>query len=346
MNVTVKDVARVAGVSTATVSRALRGFQTVDPVIRAAVQQAAERLNYVGSPAAAALSTGRAGSIGVITPFVNRMAFQRMLSGIETAMRGTDMDLLLYCTGDPSDPHPVPPRKRLARRVEGFIVLSLAMHSPDVEEISKLNMPVASFGEHGPWGASVQLDDRAGAVVATEHLIGLGHTRIALIHGRDAHDPGVLEYQRHLGFNEAMARAGLPVDPTLVLPGDFTIAGGAYAMAQLLDGDRPPTAVFAFSDEMAYGAIRTMRERGLAPGSDVAVIGFDGHETSSLLDLTTITVPFEEIGATTARKLLEEIEGRSGETADVTVLPTQLTVRSSTLGGGATGNLVSSLRSG
>jgi LacI family repressor for deo operon, udp, cdd, tsx, nupC, and nupG len=332
MSVTVKDVARLAGVSTATVSRALRGFATVDPEVRLHVQQVADRLNYVGSPAAAALSTGRAGSIGVITPFVDRMAFQRMLTGIESAMRGTELDLLLYCTGDPSDPHPVPPRKRLARRVDGFIVLSLALHSPDVEEISKLNMPVASFGEQGQWGSSVQIDDRAGAFIATEHLISLGHSRIAVIHGREAHDPGVLEYQRHLGFSDAVARAGLTVDPAMIVPGAYTIAGGSQAMERLLDADYPPTAVFAFSDEMAYGAIRVLRNRGLTPGRDVAVIGFDGHETSALLDLSTISVPFEEIGATTARKLMDEIDGVAAEDSGVTVLPTTLTPRASTAG--------------
>lgn len=330
MSVTVKDVARVAGVSTATVSRALRDFATVDPEIRRHVQQVAERLNYIASPAAAALSTGRAGSIGVITPFVDRMAFQRMLTGIESAMRGTEMDLLLYRTGDPSDPHPVPPRKRLARRVDGFIVLSLALHSPDVEEISKLNMPVASFGEQGPWGSSVQIDDRAGAVRATEHLISLGHSRIALIHGREAQDPGVLEYQRHLGFRDAIGRAGLAIDPRMIVPGAFTIEGGSHAMDALLDAVDPPSAVVSFSDEMAYGAILAMRRRGLTPGRDVSIIGFDGHETSKLVDLSTIAVPFEEIGATTARKLIDEIEGRASEDSGVTVLPTTLEHRSST----------------
>jgi LacI family repressor for deo operon, udp, cdd, tsx, nupC, and nupG len=330
VSVTLKDVASVAGVSTATVSRALRGFATVDPKIQRHIIEVADRLNYVGSPAAAALSTGRAGSIGVITPFVDRMAFQRMLTGIESAMRGTGMDLLLYCTGDPSDPHPVPPRKRLAPRVDGFIVLSLVLNSPDVEEISKLNMPVASFGEHGPWGSTVQIDDRTGGIVATEHLISLGHSRIALIHGREAHNPGVLEHQRHLGFNDAMARAGLAVDPAMVVPGNYTIEGGAHAMKALLDAAIPPTAVFAFSDEMAYGAIRVLRDRGLTPGRDVSIIGFDGHETSELLDLSTISVPFEEIGATTARRLLNEINGHSVEDSVVTVLDTALIHRKST----------------
>lgn len=332
MSVTVKDVARVAGVSTATVSRALRGFSTVDPEIRSHVESVAARLNYLGSPAATALSTGRTGTIGVITPFLDRMAFQRILGGIESVMRGSQIDLLLYRTGDPSDPHPVPPAKRLARRVDGFILLSLALHSPDVEEISKLNMPVASFGEHDPWGLSVEVDDRGAAAGATDHLIELGHSRLAVIYGRDAFNPRVLEYERYLGFADAMSRAGLNIDRNMAVPGDFTTAGGARAMERLLDGGKPPEAIVAFSDEMAYGALRVMKERGITPGVDIAIIGFDGHDTSALLDLSTVNVPFEEIGAATARKLLSKLNGSAGESTEATVIPTTLTPRASTLG--------------
>ena len=145
MGVTVKDIARVAGVSTATVSRALRGFETVSPQIRDHVLEVARRLDYVGSPAAAALSTGRTGSIGIITPFVDRLAFQRMLTGIERELRDSRTDFLIYCTGDPSDPHPVPPHQRLARRVDGFLVLSLSAQSPDLEKILQLRMPITMF---------------------------------------------------------------------------------------------------------------------------------------------------------------------------------------------------------
>jgi len=101
-------------------------------------------------------------------------------------------------------------------------------------------------------------------------------------------------------------------------------------MQRLLDATAPPTAVFAFSDEMAYGAIQVLRNRGLKPGIDVSVIGFDGHETSALLDLSTISVPFEEIGATTARKLMDDIDGLAAEDSGVTVLATTLIHRAST----------------
>lgn len=126
MSATVRDIARLAGVSTATVSRALRDFPSVDPLIRERVLQAAGRLDYVGSPAAAALSTGRTNTIAIITPYIARWSFTRMLAGVDRALRTTPMDLLVYCLGDPSDPHPAPPHRRLRNRVDAFLVLSVS----------------------------------------------------------------------------------------------------------------------------------------------------------------------------------------------------------------------------
>ncbi|MDN4479673.1 LacI family DNA-binding transcriptional regulator [Demequina muriae] len=334
MGVTVKDVARVAGVSTATVSRALRGFESVDPAVRAHVLDVAQRLDYVGSPAAAALTTGKAGSVGLITPFVDRLGFQRMLAGIESEMRGSDLDLLLHCTGDPSEPHPVPPHKRLARRVDGFIVLSISADSRDLEQILRLGMPVSMFGSRGADTSSVRVDDRAGASRAIDHLVDLGHRRLGIIYGREAVDAGVLEHEMHVGVRDAAERARISLDQNLIVAGDYTTSGGAIAMEQLLAGEDPPTAVFAFSDEMAYGAMRTMREHGLVPGRDIDLIGYDGHPMSDVLDLSTIELPFEEIGSTLARNLLDELQTPTG-THRVVTLPTRLAVRGSTTGASA-----------
>lgn len=334
MSVTVKDVARVAGVSTATVSRALRGFESVDPVTRSHVLEVADRLGYVGSPAAAALSTGKAGSVGIITPYVDRWSFGRMLNGIEREMRAANIDLLLYCTGDPSDPHPAPPHKRLARRADGFLILSVAAASPDLEEIFKLRMPVTMIGASAPWTSSVRIDDRAAAMTATEHLIEKGHQRIGLIYGREITNPIVLEHQRFLGYSEAMERAGLQLDECIQAPGDFTVAGGERAMRRLLDVQNPPSAVFAFSDEMAFGAIQELKSRGLRPGADVAIIGFDGHDMSELMDLSTVKQPLELIGSTAARNLLADLRDPTRERTAV-VLPTELVPRASTGAGPA-----------
>lgn len=331
MGVTVRDVASVAGVSAATVSRALRGFDTVDPTIRARVLATAERIGYVGSHAAAALSTGRADSIAIITPFVDRLSFQRMLTGAGRELHSAGIDLLVYCTGDPSDPHPVPPTKRLARRVDGFISFSLSDKSPDLADILSLKMPLALFGATAPGASSVQIDDRFGATTAVQHLLDLGHRRIGVIYGREAADPTVLEHQRHLGVRDAFNGAGLSFPPELLVQGGYTLAGGVRAMDALLALQHPPTAVFSFSDEMAYGAIHSIRRHGMILGKDIALIGYDGHEMSSILDLSTISVPFEEIGALTARQVLEQLDhlGAAPKTS-AQQLPTELVIRSST----------------
>ncbi|MCT9627222.1 LacI family DNA-binding transcriptional regulator [Pseudarthrobacter equi] len=333
MNVTVKDVARAAGVSTATVSRALRNFESVDPVTRSHVWEVANQLGYVGSSAAQALSTGKAGSVGIITPYVDRWSFGRLLSGIEREMRAASIDLLVYCTGNPRDTTPL--HRRLGRRVDGFLILSSAATSPDLEELLKLRMPVTMIGNSAPWTSSVRIDDRGAAVSATGHLIGQGHKRIGLIHGGEKANPLVLEHRRYLGYSAAMEGAALPVDESIQASGEFTVTGGERAMTQLLETANPPTAVFALSDEMAFGAIRSLKGRGLQPGVDVAINGFDGHDMSELMDLTTVYQPLELMGATAAQNLLADLRDPSRERATI-VLPTQLVPRGSTGAGPAT----------
>jgi LacI family transcriptional regulator, repressor for deo operon, udp, cdd, tsx, nupC, and nupG len=133
---TIRDVAREAGVSTATVSRALRGLPNVDPITREHVRRVADRLDYVISPAASRLASGRAGSIAVITPFVARWYFSKVLNGVERVLQRSDLDLLLYSTGDPSEPHRVPPHRRLRRRVDAVLVIGLPADIPDLRELS------------------------------------------------------------------------------------------------------------------------------------------------------------------------------------------------------------------
>jgi len=328
VSATVRDIARLAGVSTATVSRALRDFPSVDPLIRERVLQAAGRLDYVGSPAAAALSTGRTNTIAIITPYIARWSFTRMLAGVDRALRTTPMDLLVYCLGDPSDPHPAPPHRRLRNRVDAFLVLSVAADSPDLEEIVRIDAPVALLGSSRPDVTSVSIDDRAAARTAVEHLIERGHERIGLIFGRERTNPLALEHQRYLGYLDALSGAGLTPDTSSEEPGLFTVAGGAAAMETLLANEQRLTAVFAMSDEMAFGALRTLAAHHLRPGQDVALIGFDGHDMDDVLDLSTISQPLEELGARAVKGLLVDLaRGRRSVTHEV--LPTQLVVRGS-----------------
>ena len=329
MAMTIRDIAREAGVSTATVSRALRGLPNVDPVTRERVRQVAERLDYVVSPAASRLASGRAGSIAVITPYIARWYFARVLSGIESVLQASDLDLLLSSIGDPSESNHLPPHRKLRRRVDGFLVISLPTDTPGVGEIFDLDLPVALIDTDRPGCSSVGIDDVAGSRMAVQHLVNLGHERIGLISGRALPTPFRPEENRIVGYHETLAEAGLAIEPDLEACGHFTIEGGERAMTSLLARPRPPTAVFAMSDEMAFGALRSLRSHGLEPGRDVSVVGFDGHEMAEHLDLTTVVQPVEQIGARAARTLLDRLDNPTGGPVHVE-LPLEMVVRGST----------------
>ncbi|HET7902059.1 MAG TPA: LacI family DNA-binding transcriptional regulator [Candidatus Nanopelagicales bacterium] len=329
MAMTIRDIAREAGVSTATVSRALRGLPNVDPATRERVRQVAERLDYVVSPAASRLASGRAGSIAVITPWIARWYFGRVLSGIEKVLAGSDLDLLLSSIGDPSETHLVPPHRKLRRRVDGFLVISLSTDTEGVSEIFESDVPVALIDTERDGCWSVGIDDVNGARMAVQHLINLGHERIGLISGRVMPTPFRPEENRWRGYHDTLVEAGLPVEPDLEACGHFTIQGGEQAMTTLLARPNPPTAVFAMSDEMAFGALRSLQAHGLQPGRDLSVVGFDGHELSEHLDLTTIVQPVEQVGERAAQSLLDALDDPTRKPEQVT-LPLSMVVRGST----------------
>jgi DNA-binding LacI/PurR family transcriptional regulator len=175
----------------------------------------------------------------------------------------------------------------------------------------------------------VRIDDVAGGRTAVQHLVNLGHERIALISGTPGDPMGFTsQFDRRRGYRETLRSAGLEVDPSLDVPGDFTVEGGEMAMARLLSLPRPPTAVFAESDEMAFGALRTLQRAGLSAPRDMSLIGFDDHLLADLMNLTTIAQPVREQGARAAEMLLEVLGGHSGEHR--VTLPTRLIVRGTT----------------
>lgn len=330
MAATIIDVARRAGLSTATVSRALRGLPNVSESARARVQQAAEELSYTVSPIASQLSSGRTGAVGVVLPFVNRWFFGQVVSGIDSVLRANDMDLLLYNLGDTRVHERFFERMPVRRRVDALIVLTLPLSEDETRALSSLAVPVAVLGEPTPPFWNVRIDNSAAAATAVRHLVNLGHRRIGLITGA-AHDPRrfATPILRRDAYRTALEAAGIRYDPRLEAMGHFGIEEGAAAMAQLLTLPEPPTAVFAESDEMAFGALRTLRRMRLRCPEDVSVIGFDDHETAHLMDLTTIAQPVVEQGALLARLVLKALAGSHEEPSD-TVLPTRLVVRGTT----------------
>jgi DNA-binding LacI/PurR family transcriptional regulator len=327
--ITIKDVADAAGVSTATVSRALRGLPNVDSTTRDRIQRIATELDYVISPSASRLASGRTGSIAVITPHIARWYFSTVLSGVESVLQNAGMDLLLMSVSTPDGQHRLPPAPRLRRRVDGVLVIALPPQDPQLADILALGMPTSLIGLTMPTVPSVAIDDVLAGQIATQHVINLGHTRIGVINGAPIVSPYTAENDRYRGYEQAMLGAGLTIDPMLEAYGYFTIAGGEQAMTALLTQKEPPTAVFAMSDEMAFGAMKALRAHGLTPGRDVSLVGVDGHDMAEFLDLTTVVQPVQDLGRIAAEALVLQL--RSTNTpSDSIRLPTQLIVRGST----------------
>jgi DNA-binding LacI/PurR family transcriptional regulator len=330
MVASIEDVARRAGVSIATVSRALRGLPDVATATRDRVLTAAADLNYVASPFAARLASGRTTTVGLVVPWVNRWFFAEVISTVETELRRAGFDLLLYNLGDEAGRARFFDVMPVRKRVDGLIIASLVLEDEEFDRLEALDRPVGLLGMPRPGFLSSRIDDDAGARMAVEHLISLGHQRIGLI-GGDSEDP--MRYtpplHRRDGYRGALRDAGIDIDPELETLGYFTVEGGATAAEHLLSLPRPPTAIFAESDEMAYGALRTVRRRGLSVPQDVAVIGFDDQPMAELLDLSTIRQPVSEQAQDITRRLLRFITDAENDENDA-VLPTQLLVRGST----------------
>ncbi len=337
----ITDVAARAGVSTATVSRALRGLPNVSTRTREKVSLAAAELGYVPSPSASSLASGRTRTVGVVTPYIRRWFFAHLIDGIQEPLRAAGYDVLLYTIGEYGEArgHAFDP-DTLRKRAEGVIVLSVPVTDEEIGALDALRIPTTLAGFTTAGFPSVRIDDVEAAKVATRHLIGLGHTRIAHIGAKD--EIGlrfpVPQARRH-GYLTALAEMGLEADPALDLVGDFTIDSGAEAMAELLSLAEPPTAVFAGSDEMAFGAIHTARRAGLDIPGDLSIIGIDDHEFAPLFDLTTVGQPVRLQGRLVAELLLESIAAQQNGGAPANgdrpeprtiVVPTKLIVRGST----------------
>jgi LacI family repressor for deo operon, udp, cdd, tsx, nupC, and nupG len=326
---TIKDVAEAAGVSIATVSRALHGLPRVSEATRQRVLAAAAELRYVASPSAASLASGQTNAIGVVAPFVNRWYFAAIVHSAEERLRKAGYDLLLYSLG--TDTHE---RRRafsgtlLRKRVDGVLVLGLHPTAEEVAALSAVGRPVAIVGANVPGWASVRIDDEAAARCAVRHLLDLGHRRIGFIGGADELHTA-MPADRRVGYRAELAAAGLPALPELEAVGGFTVAGGHLAAKCLLGLPEPPTALFAASDEMAMGAVQAARRGGLRVPEDVSVIGIDDHEMAELMDLTTVAQPVVAQGELAAEMILTALTDADHPLPAVTV-PTELVVRGTT----------------
>jgi Transcriptional regulators len=327
------EVARRAGVSSATVSRALSGNGHVSPATRAKVQAAASDLGYVVSSYASSLASGRTRNVGVVVPFLNRWFFSSVVEGAEDALMRHGYDLTLYnLGGGEAARNSVFEQFLLRKRVDAVIAVGLELTEHEVQRLLELGKPVVGVGGPIPGVRTLTLDNVGIARLATDHLIALGHTRIAHVGAAvewdmDFHLPSA----RRLGFEQAMRAAGLPIADEQFAPADFTIRGGYQAAKQLLGQPRArPTAIFAASDEMAIGCLLAAKDLGLTVPRDVSIVGIDDHELADFFGLTTVAQFPSGQGEMAVDILMSELRPQSVAAVPAdTALPFELIVRSS-----------------
>lgn len=322
----VRDVARRAGVSAATVSRSLRGSATVSAATRERVLRAASELEYV--PPVPVPAPGAMLTAGVLARFPTAWFFAEAIRGVEQVLSAAGFGTLLHNLGDPAGRAHFFATLPVRGRVDGLIVVASAFDDGERAALDSLDLPVAVVGGELPGRARVGVDDRAGARAAVRHLAGLGHRDIGLVSFDPDEACGRQTTQlRRRGFADALAEAGLAERDEWTVAEGADVTAGARAAERLLSGARLPTAVFAMSDELAFGLVRTLRRAGVDVPGRISVIGFDDHEMAAVSDLTTIAQPVRRQGELAARALLDALAG--AEPTDV-VLPTRLVVRGTT----------------
>jgi DNA-binding LacI/PurR family transcriptional regulator len=307
---TISDVASEAGVSVATVSRALRGLPNVSPDTRARVVEAAARLRYQPDPHASRLATGRTKTIGMAVPLLDRWYFGKVVAGVESVLTSSAHDLILYeVDGEAALRRFLSESAPYRKRTDGLILAELTVPRDLLTGLVAAGVVMATLGDQTEEFPSVCIDNEAAARLVMSHLIDLGHRRIGVIGGQSS---APIHFDvpdlRLRGALAALEDAGIPPAPAHVQSGAFTVSGGFEAMTTMLQHPEAPTAVFAFSDEMAIGAIRAARDHGLDVPGDISVAGFDGHDVSWALDLTTVAQPVVGLGEAVARLLLERLD--------------------------------------
>jgi LacI family transcriptional regulator len=313
---TIDDIARLAGVSKATVSRVLNHKPDVDPVTRERILRIMEEEGFVPSITASGLAGGRSRLIGVLVPSFTWPLIPDVMRGVAEVVGLTPYEMVLYSINDSIRDNgsngDVIDHIMATKLTAGILAILPGHSSKHVVRLHKHGFPVVMIDDQElpgelPW---IGADNQGGAYAAVSHLLQLGHRRIAHIQGPLKH---LCSRERYQGYCQALEEAGLNVDSELVLEGDFTPTGGRSAASKLfaLPVEQRPTAIFAASDPMAYGVLAAAEEYGLHIPRDIALVGFDDIASSAHVRpaLTTVRQPFYEMGQHGIKLLLSMLNG-------------------------------------
>lgn len=329
MSVTLANVAKAAGVSIATVSRVLtESDHPVTEETRSKVLATAERLGYRPNLIARSLRTDQTLTIGLIVENILSPFIPPIIRGIHDYLQQRDyLSIIINSDWDPEvETEAILGLSR--RQIDGIIFVESCLRSSDQvsELVDKPHIFVHRlFNSLSP--NAVVPDERYGARLATKHLAALGHQRIAFINGPEEWDATI---NRMVGYQEELAAWGISFDPALVERGDWEVQSGYLATQRLMTLERPPTAIFAANDLMALGAIYAIQEAGLQVPGDVAIVGYDDRDFSGFVRpaITTVRMPCEEMGHTSAKSLLRLID-EEVDALEPTLIRGELVVRQS-----------------
>jgi LacI family transcriptional regulator len=325
---TIEDVARVAGVSTATVSRVLSKPEVVRASTREQVMAAVRELDYQPDASARALASGRTHTVGCVIPTLDHAIFARSTQTLQTTLAGAGYQLLVASHDyDPAIELQVV--RVLQQRGVDAMVLVGSDHAPGLwKSLRTWGKPTLLTWSCDPRLPSIGFDNEAAGRMATEHLLSLGHRRIGVISGLTSHNDRARS--RIEGVRQALKQAGLKLAPSLLTEQPFNPNGGRVGLHALMQARQPPTAIFCGNDLLAIGALLEAQRMGLKVPRQLSICGVDNHELSEAINpgLTTISLPTQDLGRITADSVLAALAGKA--IAAQSLLPFELVVRGST----------------
>jgi DNA-binding LacI/PurR family transcriptional regulator len=327
---TIRDVAREAGVSVATVSRVLNKSSQVSEETSQKVLSTIAALDYSPSQTARRLSIGRTHTIGVLLPFLTLPSYVERLRGVESTLAATEYDLVLFSAETPEKVDSYFTQLSRPDRTDGVIAISLKPNNYHASRYRETNMPIVLIDAKHPDLTSIVVDDSAGGYDATRYLIGLGHRKIAYLSDHLENQFGfVAMRERFKGYRKAIEQAGISFNPEYHQESELGGGGSVRLAKKMLSGIEPPTAIFAASDTHAAGVLKAAQELGIRIPEELSVIGFDDIRDSDYMDITTIHQPLYESGVLGVDLLLTYLlEGSLVE--NERILPTKLVVRGTT----------------
>lgn len=334
MRVSIKDIAKAAGVSHSTVSRALSDNPLVSTETKERIQVLAREMGYSPDAQARSLVMGRTQTVGVVVTTIADPFIAEVLQSIEVTAQSHGYCVILASSNADPDREIAAVKMLHSQRVDGVLVISSRVGALYQNHLDSLAVPVVLLNSHseqrGPYTFSVGVDNLRGGYIATAHLIDAGHRRIAYVRGAAEHSNDLARFD---GYRRALSEAGIGFDPALVVPGTGGADGGEQALPVLLGVPKQATAVFCYNDMTAIGLLRAARGKGVSVPGDLAVVGFDNIPLASYVDppLTTLAQPTGEMGERAMEMVLDLlVEGgdNGGDVANVVVQGT-LVVRMS-----------------